>query len=47
MRVVTLDILCKLHEDGAVLHLLVEVARGLKMVQLYKTIGERDTYCVD
>jgi hypothetical protein len=47
MRVVRFDLLCKLDEDGAVFHLLVEVAGGLKSVQLYKTIVERSTYCID
>jgi hypothetical protein len=47
MRVVRFDLLCKLDEDRAVFHLLVEVAGGLKSVQLYKTIVERSTYCED
>lgn len=34
MWVVRFDLLCKLDEDGAVFHLLVEVARGLQSVQL-------------
>ena len=47
MGVVRFDLLCKLDEDGTVFHLLVEVARGLQSVQLYKTIVEWTTYCVD